>query len=262
MLPDNISTAFIHAHKRVGGHGIDLLRNEADIWTITKAIRLMYSNDITIANTFFDQLCDILVKIDPNPSLELMSKYLSGSMHGPLIKLAHLPNTRPSLWTRARLACSRLNVRIVLEISTCQVLKESINCSPVSMVSGLRIACRDVFTKAFCAQTSHGASAACLNEESPNKDIVALLSSKTELSSDDYKLWLKSHLRNIPCRANPQLPNKSTKLCRKCNSSNETTDHILNSIVCREFGQLSGQTQYHCRSPCRRYLEKLIAGSG
>ena len=146
-------------------------------------------------------------------------------------KLAHVKRTHVTFWSQTRRAANRLGCKFQVSESDCFLRRESIECTPEFAVAGLRLSVRETYSQEFCSLTSQGASANAFNIENSNKDVPALLSTKSALSPFDLKLWLKAHLHQVPCKANPAVSSKVDKNCRLCQSKIETVDHITSSCT-------------------------------
>ena len=97
-IPTN--TAFFYADRRIGGLGAQSISQEADIWTIARAVQLLDSKDEITRNIASAQLDQSIKEgLGRNaPSVLPYGEFLSGSMDKGLIALSHGRSHR-NLWT-------------------------------------------------------------------------------------------------------------------------------------------------------------------
>ena len=132
-VPDNTHRCFYYADRRVGGLGAPCLKDEADVWTLSRAVQLLFSRDPVVRAISWGQLsanvsCALRLPAPTNFSgaippvqksygamAELpLAEYLSGNVDKGLYNSQGLYSVRYSsqglnLWGRARKAAGVLN---------------------------------------------------------------------------------------------------------------------------------------------------------
>jgi hypothetical protein len=100
------NTAFFYADRGVRGLGFLPLAEEADIWTLPRALQLLDSKDRSVSDVAMVQL-EETIKLgygrNEVPFLLPINEYLVGSMEMGLGTIRHGGATM-NLWTRARKA--------------------------------------------------------------------------------------------------------------------------------------------------------------
>ena len=81
-LPDSCSVGLFHADRSVGGLALPKLSQDADIWTITRAVRLLCSDDPSITGVAADQLAAVLNNVAVAATSDNAAAYLSGGQSG------------------------------------------------------------------------------------------------------------------------------------------------------------------------------------
>ena len=61
--PDIAATPFVHANRIIGGLAICQLNQEADVWTISKATRLLSSSDPDISKISMAQFLEFIYSV-------------------------------------------------------------------------------------------------------------------------------------------------------------------------------------------------------
>ena len=81
--PDNVATPFFYADRNIGGLGIGKIRQEVDIWTISKATQLLSYRDTMISSIANRQLSNTLNCAIGHDHEIPLTEFLSGSQtHG------------------------------------------------------------------------------------------------------------------------------------------------------------------------------------
>jgi len=223
-LPDNSAISHFHSARQVGGLGIPRLSQEADIWTLARAVRLLSSTDASVMGIASHQICANLTAAKISPSNNNINAYLSGSQSGDLVTLRH-SSSPLTLWSRARAAASRLGVKVDLSESP-RIIVDEITATPKAMVKALHMAIKSRYSTALCSLSTQGQVSNCLKDDKEaDKDIPLLISSKTPLSFSSYNLSFLARLSLLPSRGKAGNTSSSTK-CRHCEVPNETTAHI------------------------------------
>jgi len=225
-LPDHSAISFFHAARKVGGLGIPKLSQEADIWTLARAVRLLTSADENVFTIATAQISSNLAAAGITATNLIASDYLSGRQSGPLAALRH-SSSPITLWSRARAAAHRLGVSVDLSSSPC-IRVDEITATPAFMVRAIHCAIRDRHSVALTSLTSQGAVAkAATFDSSAKKELPRLISSRTPLSFNSYSLFFLSRLSLLPSRGRAGIGSTDNISCRWCGLSRETTAHII-----------------------------------
>jgi hypothetical protein len=62
MVPNSATVPFFYADRRVGGLGTFSLSDDADIWTLARAVQLLTSKDRLVKGIFMEQLKDTILR--------------------------------------------------------------------------------------------------------------------------------------------------------------------------------------------------------
>ena len=229
-VPNTAVTEFFYADRRVGGLGTCRLGEDADIWTLARATQLLTSNDPLVRDIAREQLNDTIVRgfreSIPNPLP--LSEFLSGSSECGLYRLKYGVHTRTNIWTLARRAADRLNVRIDYSGDrSCFLIADEISSHPLKAVRGLRKVVRERNTKKFVDSKHQGRVASALALGSNSKDMARLISCRTELGFDDWNYLHRARLNTLPLRGYSWSRYQNTS-CRRCGQEAETGLHVIN----------------------------------
>lgn len=227
-VPMSSNTAFFYADRRVGGLGMLPLTEEADIWTLSRAMQLIDSDDITVSEVATAQL-EETIRLGYGrrevPSPIPINEYLAGSMERGLDAIRH-GRASMNLWTRARRAAGHLK-RIKIDVSGEQysrIIVDDISCISLKAVRGLRTALRQRWTSRLLSE-QQGKVATGLALDMA-KDTAALISCRTPLTFEEWHYLHQARLGRLPVRSCPG--SKSTvKTCRLGCGKLETTDHVV-----------------------------------
>lgn len=228
-VPMSTNSAFFYADRRVGGLGAQSLSQEADIWTIARAVQLLDSKDKTIKDIASAQLHQTILDGfggRRQPEVIPYGEYLSGSMEKGLIAIAH-GGARSNLWTRARAAANHLK-GVKIDISgenPTKIIADDVSCISIKVVRGLRTAIRERWTS-HLLKASQGKIATGLALDVKTKDIAFLTSCRTTLSFGDWHYLHRARLGLLPVRSCPgsRIPDKT---CRRGCREAETTAHVI-----------------------------------
>ncbi|MFO0089556.1 MAG: RNA-directed DNA polymerase, partial [bacterium] len=228
-VPLSANSAFFYADRRVGGLGAQSLSQEADIWTIARAVQLLDSKDKTIKDIASAQLQQTILDgfgSRRQPVVIPYGEYLSGSMEKGLTAIAH-GGKRSNLWTRARAAAIHLK-GVKIDISgenPTRIIADDVSCISAKVVRGLRTAIRERWTN-HLLQAPQGKIATGLALDTKTKDIAFLTSCRTTLSFGDWHNLHRARLGLLPVRSCPgsKIPDKT---CRRGCREAETTAHVI-----------------------------------
>ncbi|XP_045029421.1 uncharacterized protein LOC123472237 [Daphnia magna] len=227
-VPISSNTAFFYADRRVGGLGMLPLTEEADIWTIARAMQLLDSEDKSVSEVAMAQLEETIrlgygKREVPFPIP--INEYLAGSMDKGLGAIRH-GGASMNLWTRSRRAAGHLK-RIKIDVSGEQyskIIADDISCISLKAVRGLRTALRGRWTSRLLSE-QQGKVATGLALDMA-KDTAALISCRTPLTFQEWHYLHQARLGRLPVRGCPG--SKSTnKTCRLGCGKLETTDHVV-----------------------------------
>ncbi len=202
---------------------------EADIWTLARALQLLDSKDQSVSDVAMAQL-EETIKLgygrNEVPFPLPINEYLAGSMEMGLSAIWH-GGASMNLWTRARKASICLK-RIRVDVSGeeySNVIADDISSVSIKTVRGLRTAVRQRWTNRllFAAQ-GRVATGLALDLVKEN---AALLSCRTPLTFQEWHFLHKARLGILPVRGGPGSMS-TVKTCRLGCSRTETTDHVVN----------------------------------
>ena len=230
MVPNSATVPFFYADRRVGGLGTFSLSDDADIWTLARAVQLLTSKDRLVKGIFMEQLKDTILRgfRDEVPATLPIGDYLSGSTEAGLYRLRYGP-AGTNLWTLARGAAKRLRAQIdVSGEETFRIIADDVSVLPAKAVRGLRQVVRQRHTRKFTSAPHQGRVAAALAIDQSTKDIARLTSCRTDLQHEDWKYLHRARLDLLPLRGYTwsSFDNKS---CRHCGESSENGFHVLNN---------------------------------
>ncbi|KAK4006222.1 hypothetical protein OUZ56_011378 [Daphnia magna] len=149
-VPISFNTAFFYADIRVGGLGMLPLTEEADIWTIARAMQLVDSEEKSVSEVAMAQLEETIrlgygKREVPFPIP--INENLAGSMDKGLGDIRH-GGASMNLWFRSRRAAGHLK-RIKIDVSGKQyskIIADDISCISLKAIIGLRTALRRRWT--------------------------------------------------------------------------------------------------------------------
>ena len=241
-LPVAANSAFFYADRRVGGLGALPLSQEADIWTLSRALQLLDSHDEAISKSCMAQLEASIKRGYGRSEIPYplpINEYLAGSDEKGLRAIRH-GGGRENLWTRARKAAGHLK-GIKIDVSGeefSKVIADDISAISMKAVRGLRTALRQRWTNKLLRATQGKAATGLALDCS--KDTAAMISYRTTLSFQDWHYIHRARLCLLPVKAivGSTLRDKSCRLgCGRA----ETTQHVLGA--CRV--NLSSYTERH-----------------
>ena len=227
-LPMAANSKFFYSDRRVGGLGLLPLVDEADIWTIARAIQLLDSSDTAVAEIAMAQL-EKSIRIGYGksevPTPLPINEYLSGSMDKGLMAVRH-GGGRENLWTRARKAAISLKgVRIdVSGEEYNKIIADDISVVSLKAVRGLRTALRQRWTEDFMKDDQGRVAAGLALEKS--KDTAAMVSCRTPLSFQDWHYIHRARLGILPVKCKPGSKISDQK-CRLGCGKDETSHHVV-----------------------------------
>jgi hypothetical protein len=144
-------TAFFYSDRRVGGIGVLPLTDEADIWTLARALQLLDSKDKNVSEVAMAQL-EETIKLgygrNEVPFPLPINEYLAGFMEKGLGAIRH-GGASMNLWTRARKASGCLK-RIRIDVSGeeySKVIADDISTISIKAVRGLWTVMRQTWTR-------------------------------------------------------------------------------------------------------------------
>ena len=230
MVPNSATSPFFYADRRVGGLGTFSLSDDADIWTLARAVQLLTSKDRLVKDIFMEQLKDTILRgfREEVPATLPIGEYLSGSTEAGLYRLRFGP-AGTNLWTLARGAAKRLRARIdVSGDENFRIIADDVSVLPAKAVRGLRQVVRQRHTRKFISAPHQGRVASALAIDQSTKDIARLTSCRTDLQHNDWKYLHRARLDLLPLRGYSwsSFDNKS---CRHCGESSENGLHVLNN---------------------------------
>ena len=232
-VPITAAVDFFYADRRVGGLGTFSLSEDADVWTLARAVQLLSSSDPLVREVFKEQLNDTIMRgfnDGTAPATLPVGPYLSGSIEGGLYRLRFARGGK-NLWTSSRAAAKRLRARIdVSGDSLIRVIADDISSNSAKVVRGLRQVVRKRHTDRFIQCAHQGLVAKTLALDTATKDIARQTSTRTELGHDDWRYLFRTRLDLLPLRGYvwSSPPNQP---CRRCGDSmgKENAFHLLNN---------------------------------
>jgi len=250
-LPDSASADFFYADRKVGGLGLFSLSSNSDCLSVSRALRILSSNDSRILSIAVGQLRRTLDPVsNGHPSMDMASNYLSGHSTGALFEVRHASSSVTTFWSRCRHSCKNLKASIRLNNSQynnkplsanilnpfLQATSTISNCSQPA--KALHLSLRERATECFLEKTSQGAVAVNGIKSDPRTDgdLPHFISTNSSLTYSTFKTWLRARLCLTNCRGSPHLQffnntkrPVSETLCRNCNRSPESVHHITSS---------------------------------
>jgi hypothetical protein len=116
------------------------LTDDADIWTLARAVQLLTSKDKLVRGIFSEQLKSTILPAFPNhpPATLPIAEYLSASNEAGLYRL-RFGEAGTNLWTLARRAAKNLGARIdISDDQTLRIIVDDVSVIPAKAVRGLR----------------------------------------------------------------------------------------------------------------------------
>ncbi|MFO0089746.1 MAG: RNA-directed DNA polymerase, partial [bacterium] len=230
-VPNQAIKSFFYADRRVGGLGTCSLSDDADVWTIARAVQLLSIKDDVVRGISWCQLRDTIRRgFRDNENPLPIGGYLSGSNEEGLYRMRY-GTGGSNLWSLARAAARRQDVRIdVSGDESILVIADDVSVRPVKAVRGLRKAIRQRHTRDFLAAPHQGKVAEALDLDTYSKDMSNLISCHTQLSHSDWKYLHRSRLDLLPLVGYP-WSGLGDKSCRHCHRENENGFHVLNHCI-------------------------------
>ena len=232
-VPNTAVVDFFYADRRVGGLGTCSLSEDADIWTLARAVQLLTSSDPLVRKIFQEQLNDTIMRgfnESSAPATLPVGPYLSGSVEGGLYRLRFARGGK-NLWSLARAAAKRLRTRIdVSGDFSLRIIADDVSSVPAKVVRGLRQVVRKRHTDRFLEAPHQGKVAKTLALDTSTKDMARQISTRTELGFEDWHYLHRARLDLLPLRGYvwSSPPNQP---CRRCGDRNskENAFHLLNN---------------------------------
>lgn len=227
-LPMAANSKFFYSDRRVGGLGLLPLVQEADIWTIARAVQLLDSSDNAVAEISMAQLEEsIRLAYGKNdvPVPLPINEYLSGSMDKGLAAARH-GRGRENLWTRARKATISLK-GVKIDVSGEEynkVIVDDISTVSLKAVRGLRSALRQRWSENLMVDDQGKVATGLALEKS--KDTAAMVSCRTPLSFQDWHYIHRARLGVLPVKCRPGSKIHDQK-CRLGCGKDETSHHVV-----------------------------------
>ncbi|XP_057365066.2 uncharacterized protein LOC130685765 [Daphnia carinata] len=201
-VPVSSNTAFFYVDRRVGGLGMLPLTDEADMWTIARAMQFLDGEDESVREVAITQLEEIIRlgygrrKVPfPIP----INEYLAGSMDKVLDDLRH-GRSSINLWSRSRRAAGHLKA-IKIHVSGEQyskIIADDICCIFLKAVRGLRTTLRGRWTSRLLSE-QQGKIATGLALDMA-KDTAALISCRTPFTFQEWHYLHQARLGRLPVR--------------------------------------------------------------
>ena len=165
-LPTRATTNFVFADRRGGGLGFIDINIDADIQTVTQAVRTLFSPDDTTRIIASAQLTSVVHRTIHCPPTEETDLFVSGSMDGDLANSGNSGQIS-TLWSRARAAARQLKISIIGSLSGSVTTKTSAGREIAAKVitTALRAASREQYTTKLLALPDQGKVARCLHRD-------------------------------------------------------------------------------------------------
>jgi hypothetical protein len=191
------------------------------------------SEDPTVKSVFWAQLQDTIgrafIKTGISAENFPYANYLSGSDSAGLYRLKFASTGRVNLWTLARKAAARLGVQIdVSSDKSLTIIADDVSVLPSKAVRGLRSVVRARWTEKFLAAKHQGQVASGLALDKTSKDTAKQISSRTDLSPNDWTLLHRARLDLLPL-IGYQWGGTAVKKCRCCRSDVENVRHLTSN---------------------------------
>ena len=228
-LPDTSALEFFYADRGAGGLGMFRLVEDADIWTLARAVQLLTSSDEVVRGICQGQLLDTIRRgfTRSLPACLPVAEYLSGSAEGGLYRLRNVRGGF-NLWTVARAAAKHLAVRIDVsgDMSDLKIVADDVSARPCKAVRGIRKAVRSRWTERLAALPHQGKASTGLRLDG-SSDLARMVSCRTELRFEDWPLLHQARLDLLPLRGYKWSAG-GNKTCRRCGTGRENAFHVLN----------------------------------
>ena len=231
-LPTRATTNYIFADRRAGGLGFIDPNVDADIQTVTQAVRMLSSQDTTTRAMATRELSSVVHRtIHRPPTEDEADAFLSGSMEGDLSNSGYCGWS--TLWSRARGAARRLKVTIRGCFSGSVSTKSSTGqeIAATTVTTALRAASRETYTSKLLALPDQGKVARSLHRDRFN-NASSWMSSGSFIRFCDWRFIHRARLNNLPINATAKRWAPETNpTCRRCNHHEETLPHVLNHCM-------------------------------
>jgi len=176
-VPNQAIKSFFYADRRIDGPGTCSLSDDADVWTIARAVQPLSSKDDVVRGISWCPLRDIIRRrFRDNENPLPIGKYPYGSNEEGLQNAVGLWRLPPLVPCADDVADDVSSVR------------------PVKTVRGLRKAIRQRHTRDFLSAPHQGKVAEALDLDSSSKDMSKLISCHTQLLHSDWKYLHRSRL--------------------------------------------------------------------
>lgn len=189
-VPHNAHTDFLYVDRRASGLGACKLSEDADIWTIARAVQLKDSGDAVVRDVERTQANkNIFIALKTQPTIGLLPDYLSGSQERGLYNIRFVSSGANS-WSRARRAATRLGVRIDVssDDAKTKLVADDVSVTFIKAVRGLRSVVRNRHTLALSAAPHQEAAARGLLLETKSKDMARLVCRNSALQFGEWKI--------------------------------------------------------------------------
>ena len=221
-LPANASNEYLYGNTSSGHLGIPVIADDSDIANIDGAFKLLSSRDPIVKDIAWKDLKRLVSAAMHDCSPENLSNFLSGS------NLSSRPSGPKSIWSRARLASSHL-----------QVIWEFNDDSSFSISYGdVTVTDRRKVFQTLRNLMRNSKSEALKNK--PHQGKTAHLYSKAKVSSHfnhtgefirftDWNFIHRARLGLVDLNGYKRDVPDEEKKCRRCRNYNETLPHVLNN---------------------------------
>ena len=232
-LPTRAATNFVFADRRAGGLGLIDPNVDADIQTVTQAVRMLSSPDDTTRTVAVAQLTSVVHRtIHRPPTEEEADQFLSGSMEGDLANSGNSGQIS-TLWSRARAAARRLKIGFVGCFSGSVTTKTSAGreAPAKSITTILRAAARENYTQELLSLPDQGKVAQSLHQD-PFINGSSWMVAGNFIRFCDWRFIHRARLNCLPTNAAAKRwKPESSAACRRCNHPQETLPHVLNHCL-------------------------------
>ena len=229
-LPTRATTNYIFADRRAGGLGFIDPNIDADIQTVTQAVRMLSSPDDTTRSIAIAQLSSVVHRtIHRPPTEEEADQFMSGSMEGDLANSGNSGQIS-TLWSRARAAARRLKISFIGSLSGSVTTKTSTGreIAAKAITTALRAASREVYTAKLLSLPDQGKVAKSLHQDSYMNG-SSWMNTGSFIRFCDWRFIHRARLNTLPTNATAKRWKPDTNpACRRCNHPEETLPHVLN----------------------------------
>lgn len=224
-VPNEASNAYIYGPRSEGCCGIPLLNDEADVFSIDSAFKLLSSKDPIVL-----ELARSSVQVTVRDRLKRLvdyadvAKFLSGNDGD---DFAGTSNQYSNSWTTARKASRRISVKWFFDndLPTLERDNKIIRSSQRKLVCKiLKTSLAENRAKTLQELPSQGKVMECVKADRASSHFM-LTGYATRFA--DWRFIHRSRLNLVPLNAVKHSTNNQTKGCRRCNCELETLPHVL-----------------------------------